>query len=394
MKKIALVLFSMSAIAFTSCKEEKKKTINQEQSITETKNHIENPVYVGTYTKKEGHVDGKADGIYLMDKQSDGKLKMIATVAELTNPSWVTISHDTKYLYAVSELVDVEGNSGYLGVYEINDDYTLHEVAQIPSGAYAPCHIAVDKTDKYVFVANYAGGVFMEFKKGMNNSFKNINKVNLNELPEAVTKTSHAHEITFSDDNKHFYVNDLGDDKIWIYDFDESNGDIKPNQQPYVSTVKGAGPRHFVIADNQKFAYSINELNSTVTVFSFDKNTGGLKKLQAITTLPEDYKEFNATAEIAIHPNGKYLYASNRGHNSIAAFKIDAEKGTLSSIGYQSTEGDFPRYFGIANQGKTIYAANQNTGNIAELVIHEDGTLSSANNVVEVPTPVCMAFIK
>jgi 6-phosphogluconolactonase len=319
---------------------------------------------------------------------------MVKTVAEIVNPSYVKISKDRKNLYAVSELGPNEGDSGFIYAYKINEDYSLTELGKHSTGAFAPCHINIDNTDTFVFVSNYVGGVVMEYKKDDNGSLTEIEKLEINNInPSENTGDSHAHSVCIPASNKYIYISDLGNDKIWIYNFDQTTGQLTPNQQPFVKVAKGAGPRHFAFSSNQKFAYSLNELNSTVTAFSYDSTSGGLTSIQTISTLPEGFSGENNCAEIAVHPTGKFLYASNRGHNSIVAFAIDQNTGLLQPMNYQSTQGDYPRFFALNSDGNMIYAANQNTDTVAFLKIQENGSLEpSAMNTVEVKTPVCIAF--
>ncbi len=392
MKKTTALLFSVQLLlSLMACRESQK----QQTVVTElsTKEEI-NPVYIGTYTRNEGFVDGKANGIYLMNKKADGSLEMVKTVAEITNPSYVKISMDGKNLYAVSELGGGEENSGYIYAYKINEDYSLTELGKLSTEALAPCHINIDHTDTFVFVSNYVGGVVAEYKRNADGSLTKIGKLEINKInPSENTGNSHAHAVTIPPNNKYIYISDLGNDKIWIYDFDQNTGQLRPNQQPFVEVSKGAGPRHFVFSPDQYFAYSINELNSTVTAFHFDNNTGELTSIQTLSTLPMGFEGDNNCAEIAVHPNGKYLYASNRGHNSIAAFEIDQKTGELNVIGHESTQGEYPRFFAINNNGTMIYAANQNSSTIAVLKIQEDGSLlPSQIKTVEVKTPVCIEF--
>ena len=374
-----------------ACKERK----GQEPTVSEslTKDSI-NPVYIGTYTRNEGFVDGKANGIYLMNKKLDGSFEMVKTVAEITNPSYVKISKDGKNLYAVSELGGGEESSGFIYAYEINKDYSLTELGKLSTGALAPCHINIDHTDTFVFVSNYVGGVVAEYKRNADGSLTMIDKLEINNInPSENTGNSHAHAVTIPTNNQYIYISDLGNDKIWIYDFDQNTGQLHPNQQPFVDVAKGAGPRHFAFSPNQKFAYSINELNSSVSAFKYDSTIGKLTPAQTVSTLPDGFDGENNCAEIAIHPNGKFLYASNRGHNSIAAFEINQKTGELRALNHQSTQGEYPRFFAIDNNGALIYAANQNSSTIAVLKIKDDGSLSPSQiNTVEVKTPVCIEF--
>jgi len=391
MNKISsLLLLSLTVLSAVACKE--NKTV--QTMVTETEEAI-NPVYIGTYTRNEGFVDGKADGIYLMDLKSDGNLEMVSTVADIINPSFVKISNDGKNLYSVSELGDHEGDSGFIYAYKINDDFSLTEIGKLSTEAFAPCHINIDNTDSFVFVSNYVGGVVMEFKRNDDGSLTKIDKLDLNMInPSEDTGNSHAHAVTIPKNNKYIYISDLGNDKIWIYDFDQTTGQLTPNQQSYAKIEKGGGPRHFVFNPNQQYAYSVNELNSTITAFSYDNASGGLTTIPTISTLPDDFKGNNSCAEIAIHPNGKFLYASNRGHNSIVAFEINQSSGELQIINHQNTQGEFPRFFALNSDGTLIYVANQNTSSIALLKIEENGSLSNSDIApIQVKTPVCIEFL-
>ncbi|GGG39947.1 hypothetical protein GCM10011532_24620 [Christiangramia forsetii] len=346
-----------------------------------------NKIYVGTYTEKEGHVDGKANGIYLLNQNSDtGALKFKGTVAEVMNPSFVKVGKMGKYLFAVSELGPHEGESGFIYSYEILEDGKLKEISKNSTGSFAPCHIALDRSGKYVFVSNYMGGVVMSYKINEDGSLTQNQKINL----ENPTK-SHAHSVKISGDNRYAYIADLGNDKIWIYEFKE--GRLSPHEQKYVELEKGAGPRHMSFSRNGSFVYSMNELNSSLSVFEVLKN-GGLNLIQNISSLPKTYKQQNSGADIHIHPSGKYIYASNRGHNSIAIFKIE-DSGKLSSLDFVPVAGKTPRNFAISPYGKYLYAASQDTGNITTYRINpENGKLKPQEPVFEIKTPVCLEFVK
>ncbi len=345
------------------------------------------PVYIGTYTKTEGHVDGKAEGIYLMYRNvENGKLSRPETVAEVINPSFVKTSQDGKNLYAVSELGDKDDNSGYIHSFKRNKDNSLEELGKLSTESFAPCHIETDKSGKYVFVANYMGGVVMVYKRDKNGNLKTNQKIVL-ENPDV----SHAHSVNMSADNKTAYIADLGNDKIWIFDFDEEKGYLTKSLQPYVSLAKGSGPRHFTLSEEGNYAYSINELKSSISVFKVDKN-GGLEFVERKTTLPENFEGANATADIHLHPSGTFLYASNRGHNSIIAFLVDEKSGKLKLIDYFSTEGKTPRNFGISSDGKFLYAANQDSDSITGFRIDENTGKLYKIQKAKVMSPVCIEF--
>ncbi|SDR76510.1 lactonase family protein [Gramella sp. MAR_2010_147] len=346
-----------------------------------------NKIYVGTYTKKEGHVDGKAKGIYLVNQNSDtGALEFKGTVAEVVNPSFVKVGRMGKYLFAVSELGANDGANGFIYSYEILKDGMLKQISKNSSGSYAPCHIALDRSGKYVFVSNYVGGVVMSYKINEDGSLAPNQKINLKNPDK-----SHAHSVKISGDNRYAYIADLGNDKIWIFEFRE--GSLTPHEQQFVDLEKGAGPRHMSFAKNGSFAYSINELNSSISVFEVLKN-GGLRLIQNISSLPASFKQRNSAADIRMHPSGKFIYASNRGHDSIAIFKIE-DSGKLTNIDFVPVAGKTPRNFTLSPYGKYLYAASQDTGNVTIYKINPDnGKLKPQEPVFEIKTPVCLEFVK
>ena len=381
MKLIFLKLSVILLFASFSCGRNSGENTNKEMSL--------NTIYTGTYTKKEGHVNGQADGIYtLYQDPENGSLKFGATVAKVINPSFVKVSKDNKYLYAVSELGENDAASGFIYSYKINPDHSLTETGKLSTESYAPCHIAMDQTGEFVFVSNYLGGVVVVYKKKADGSLEKTQKINLDDQ-----ESSNAHSVNISANNKHAYIADLGNDKIRIFDFDVEKGLLTLNKQPFVALEKGAGPRHFTFSKNDKYAYSINELNSSINVFGINE-TGGLDLIQNISSIPDDFTDKNSAADIHLHPSGKFLYASNRGHNSIAAFKIDKNSGKLEGIGYSSTLGKTPRNFAISPDGSYLYAANQDSNTISIFKIDsENGKLTPHLEPLEVKTPVCIEFM-
>jgi len=350
----------------------------------------ENTIFVGSYTENEGFVDGQADGIYTINQNTvSGELTMGTTVAKLMNPSFVKVSKDAKYLFSISELVKSEAESGFIYSYKINKDNSLTQISKLSTHGFAPCHIEIDKSGKYVFISNYLGGVVMMYEVAENGNLKEKQQIDL-----ANPEQSHAHSVNISEDNKHAYIADLGNDKIWIYDLDAENGSLTPNTQKFAEVADGAGPRHFSFAKDGKFGYAVNELNSSISTFQVLEN-GGLQLLQNISTLPAGFINKNSGAEIQVHPSGKFLYSSNRGANNISAFKIDENTGELSLISFTSTEGKTPRNFSISPDGQFLYAANQDTGNISSFKIDlESGELTLIGTVLEAKKPVCLEFVE
>lgn len=354
-------------------------------------------VYLGTYTRTEGHVDGKASGIYLGNfTPSNGSLQLTDSIRDIINPSFVALSQDRKLLYSVSET-----GSGELFAYQLgNAGPSL--IGQWPTGAAAPCHIAVDASDQLVIVSNYMNGVVNVFHRDAQQNIREIQRLQFNRAGDVAE--SHAHSATFSPDNRFVFIPDLGKDKIWVYRIDTAalSADRQATNIPVLieepsrhffhqNLPAQAGPRHFTFHPSGRYAYVVNELNASVTAFAYEAGSGQLSAIQTIPTLPEDFTEWNACADIHAHPNGRFLYASNRGHNSIVSYQI-ADNGRLSLLAHTPTGGAFPRNFAISPDGKSLLVANQNSDNILSFAIDPDrGTLDKKQDN-SVKTPVCIAF--
>jgi 6-phosphogluconolactonase len=352
--------------------------------------------YVGTYTE-EG---SKSKGIYAY--RYDAKTAQITPLglaAETTNPSWVTLHPNGRFLYAVNEVGNYKGpNSGGVSAFSV-DGATgkLTFLNELPTRGADPCYVTVDKTGKYVLVANYTGGSIA--------AFPILKDGSLGEASAFVQHTGHgpnpqrqegphAHSIDLSPDNRFALVDDLGLDELLIYRFDGTRGALSPNNPPFAKVDPGAGPRHFALHPTGKFAYVITEMGHTVTAFSNDPATGTLQSLQTVPTLPKDFTGRNDDAEIRIHPSGKFLYASNRGDDSIAIYDIDQNKGTLTQVGAVHTQGKEPRSFEIDPTGTLLFAANQKSDNIVVFRIDaKTGHLTSTGQVLEVASPVCVKFV-
>lgn len=349
------------------------------------------PVYVGTYTKKEAHVNGKADGIYLLHKNNEnGHLEMKSTVAKVVNPSFLTISPDRRNLYAVSEVAD--GLSGFIYAFEIKNDNSLILLHKLSTDSPSPCHVSLDNKGQYVFVANYMGGVVKMYKRMDDGRLSPSDQINLEGSGTHPEQGGpHAHTVKVSPDDRFAFIADKGSDKIWIFKIDTAEGKLLPNEQHFMQLQDGAGPRHFTFHPNGKYAYVINELDNTINAYSYDSSVGGLSELQSISTLPGNFEGPSFCADIHVHPNGKFLYGSNRGHDSIAIFKIDENSGKLDLIDHVSTQGNFPRNFAIDATGSYLYVANQNSDNIVLFNIDKDnGSLIFSDHILDIKTPVCI----
>ena len=352
--------------------------------------------YVGTYTEESS----KSKGIYAYRfDASTAQITPLGLVAETTNPSFIALHPNGRFLYAVNELPNYKGpNSGGVSAFSI-DRATgkLTFLNEVPSRGADPCYITVDKTGKYVLVANYTGGsvavfpVLEDGKLGEASAF--VQHTGHGADPKR-QEGPHAHSIDLSPDNRLAMVDDLGLDELLVYKFDSAKGSLIPNDPPFAKLDPGSGPRHFALHPTGKFGYVVAEMRSTVTAFSFDPNQGTLHPLQTVSTLPKGYAGENDDAEIQIHPSGKFLYASNRGHDSIAVFAIDDAKGTLTPVEDTPTQGKIPRSFEIDPTGKFLFAENQKSDNIVVFRIDsKTGHLTPAGQVLDVASPVCVKFL-
>jgi len=273
--------------------------------------------------------------------------------------------------------------------YSIGEKGQLIRLAAIPTGAPAPCHLEMDFSDQYLVNSNYMGGIVNVYQRKANGQLIEKHRLQLNQ--EGDDRQSHAHSATFSPDNRFLFIADLGKDRIWQFQFDAQQGDVQPNEQAFVSTAEGAGPRHFTFHPNGQFAYVINELNSTVTAFAYDSLHGQLAALHTLSTLPEDFTGNNSCADIHVHPSGNFLYGSNRGQNSLVVYTIN-DNGQIALVEHVPTGGDFPRNFALSPNGRYLYVANQNSDNIRQFSIDgNDGRLIFQADI-SVNTPVCLAF--
>jgi 6-phosphogluconolactonase len=350
-------------------------------------------VYIGTYTGP------KSKGIYLFSLDTaSGKLTAKGLAGEVTSPSFLAIHPSQRYLYAVGEVNDFKGKkSGGVSAFSIGTDGKLTLLNQQSSGGQGPCHVSIDKTGRNALVANYAGGSIaclpIEEDGKLKEPSATIQHQGSSINPQR-QKEPHAHSINLSPDNRLALVADLGLDKVLIYDFDAAKGSLTPHDPPFAKTQPGAGPRHFAFHPSGKYAYTINEIASTVTAFSWDSEKGALSEIQTTTTLPDGFVGNNSTAEVQVHPSGRFLYGSNRGHDSIAVFSIDSATGRLTAVETESTRGKTPRNFGIHPSGNWLIAANQNSGTLSVYRIdRQTGRLEPVGEPVECASPVCVKFL-
>lgn len=350
-------------------------------------------VYVGTYT------GGKSRGIYLfrLDRRT-GELAAPALAAETEHPSFLALHPSGRFLYAVNEIGNFQGkDSGSVTAFAVERETgALREIDRKPTGGSAPCHLTVDRAGKHVLVANYGGGsvcayrILEDGRLGERTAFSEHAGSSVNRRRQ---ERPHAHSVNLDSANRFAFVADLGIDKIVVYRYDAATGALEKDDSLEARLDPGSGPRHFAFHPLLRHAYAINELASTVTAFSYDPARGKLERLQTISTLPEGFSGETTTAEVRVSPDGRLVFGSNRGHDSIAVFRVDPAAGRLSFVRCVPSGGKTPRNFGIEPSGRFLVAANQATGNLVVFRIDaEAADLVPVGAPVEVPSPVCVLF--
>ena len=351
-------------------------------------------VYIGTYTTT------RSKGIYAYRFDADsGRLTSLGLVAETVNPSFLAVDPSRRFLYAVNEISNYAGGKGG-GVSAFAMDRATGKLTflnEVASRGREPCHVSLDKTGKFVMVANYGGGsaavfpVLADGRLGEASAFVEHHGSSVN--PER-QEGPHAHSIATSPDNRFVLAADLGLDRLLVYRFDAAQGSLEPNDPPFATVKPGAGPRHFAFHPSSRFVYTINEMGSSITAFSYDAARGSLRELETVSTLPKDFAGASDTAELEAHPSGKFLYGSNRGHDSIAVFAIDGGKGTLTLVEHVPTGGKTPRSFAIDPAGSCLVVANQDSDNLVVFRIDaRTGRLTPSGKALDVPSPVCVTFV-
>jgi 6-phosphogluconolactonase len=344
---------------------------------------------VGTYTS------GKSHGIYIYDFNSNNAEANLRDSAKASNPSFIAVSPDKKYVYAVNEN-GKDQNGGKVSAFKFNKaNKKLTFINQQSSMGEHPCYITTDKKGDWVIAGNYSTGnvsVFSVAPDGGVSESVNTLQHQGSSVNKSRQGSPHVHATVLSPDNKYLFVPDLGIDQIVVYGFNAKKGELTPKKQ-HVKVAAGSGPRHLEFHPSGKWAYLAQEMAGTVTAFSYSK--GELKEQQVISMLPAEYKGEGTSADIHVSPDGKFLYASNRNpSNTIAIFKIDAANGSLTLVGHQSTMGNAPRNFSFDPSGKLLLVANQDTNNIVVFTIDQQtGLLTDTGKQIEVPNPVCLKWI-
>ena len=370
MKLLSLLLLAASI----SCAQQKK-------------NAKEHYLLMGTYTS------GKSEGIYVYKFNSESGDFSFVSTAKAENPSFLAVSPNEKYVYAVHE----NGNDkGSIAAYAFDKKTgQLTFLNKESSGGDHPCYVSTDRSGKWVVTGNYSGGnlaVLQAMSDGrllpavqvINHEGGSVNKQR--------QQKPHVHSTIFSPDDKYLFVPDLGMDKVMIYPFDNNTGKLNPASSSFAQIEPGGGPRHFTFHPSGNYAYVIEELSGNVTAFSYDKK-GKLTGIQTVSAIPSDYKGAVGSADIHVSPDGKFLYASNRGEsNTLAIFSIGND-GKLKSVGHQSTLGKTPRNFNLDPTGNFLLVANQNGNNV--VIFKRDkqtGLLTPLEKQIEVPNPVCIKW--
>jgi 6-phosphogluconolactonase len=356
----------------------------------------ESLVYFGTFTT------GKSQGIYVSRFDSTtGKLSQPELAAKIKNPTFLAVPPSGKFLHAGSETTNATGKIvGRVVAYDLDQTtgrLTLMNEANC-AGSGSPCHLALDATHQCLFVANYGSGTIAALPVHGDGRLGEATTVmqHTGSGPNPKRQAGpHAHFILPSPDNRFTLDCDLGLDKIFINRLDAAAAKLTANDPPSVSVAPGSGPRHLVFSKDSKFVYVINELASSVTVFHYAATNAGLTEVQTVSTLPPNFATNNTAAEIAIHPNGKFLYGSNRGHDSIAVFAIDSDTGKLTLVEHQSTLGHMPRNFAIAPGGRWLIAENQASDSVAVFSLDPDtGKLQPTGQTITIAAPVCSVFVE
>ena len=368
--------------------------LNTSQLAADSAPHDPIRVYVGTYTS------GASRGIYLLElDRLSGELTSKGIVAETPNPSFLAIHPSKKFLYAVNEVDNFGGQkAGSISGFAIDAETGgLTLLNQQSTKGAGPCHLAIDQTGKSVLVANYGGGSVASFAIDADGrlapaaSFIQHKGAGADPHRQGAP---HAHSINIDAANRFAVAADLGLDQLLVYRFDPAKSTLTPNNPPFTALGPGGGPRHFVFHPDGRHAFVIEEMKSRAVPLEYDLKRGVFEPKQAVSTLPKGGHAGNSTAEVQVHPSGKFLYVSNRGHDSIAIFAIEPQTGGLTAMGHQSTGGKTPRNFAIDPSGQFLLAANQDSGTVVVFRIDgKTGQLHPTDHSAQVPMPVCVKMV-
>jgi len=378
-----------AAVSLSACRQRNSSIVQGSPSPTpQEQNMSPLKIYVGAYTR------GQAKGValYQLNPETGELDKLSETPSD--NPSFLTIHPSGKYLYAVNEgtkFGDPPDNS--VTAFSVASDGALTTLNRQPSLGSAPCFVCVEPSGKYALTANYMGGNFVMYPIGDDGSLAepcdNVTHTGSGPDPKR-QEGPHAHSINVAPGGVFALACDLGLDRVFIYKIDTVNGKLLPHGEGVVAG--GSGPRHLDFHPNGKFIYLINEMGGTMTVFAWDGDAGTLRELQTISTVPDDYDGMKWCADVHVHPNGKFVYGSNRTHDSIVIYAVDQETGKLNLIGHESARGKTPRNFAVSPSGEFLLAANQDSSNIVVFRIDQNTGKLAHLLTNEIPIPVCIKF--
>jgi 6-phosphogluconolactonase len=340
------------------------------------------PVYLGT----------SADGIYLASFDSaTGTITQPTLAAKYNKPGFLALHPEKPILYSI-------GAGNKVAAFGIGENHSLSFINEADTVGNGPCHLVVDLTGNTLAVANYSGGSVVTFRLDTDGKIGKLvsNMKNQGSGPNAARQEApHAHGVYFNQANNLLFVPDLGTDETLIYRFNPETSEITPNDPASFKAHPGAGPRHMDFSPDEKHAYIINELTQTITAAEFDPKNGTLTEIHTVPTLPEDFKGANKTAEIEVHPNGNFVYGSNRGHDSIVVYKRDPKTGKLTYLQHADCGGKYPRHFAIDPTGKWLLCGNNDTNSLSVLSLDpETGLLGKPQSTIQTPGPICILFPK
>lgn len=354
-------------------------------------------VYIGTYTSFGSRATGsKGIYVYRLDLHT-GQLRF-ETATHTENPSYLALDPARRHLYAVNELMNLGGQpDGGVSAFAIDPATAgLTPLNQQSSQGGLACYVSIEQTGRYALVANYAGGnvIMLPIQAdGRLDPASDVVQHHGASVDPQRQKGPYAHSIITDPANRYAFAADLGIDKIVIYQMDLEKGKLLPHGE--VKVHPGAGPRHLTFHPNGRFAYLIQEINSTLTAFAYHADKGSFEELQTVPTLPQDFRGQNTAADVHVSPDGKFVYGSNRGHDSIVIHAIDAQRGTLTYVGHVATGGKTPRNFAIDPSGTYLLAANQDTNNVVTFRMDQaSGQLQETGLVTEIPMPVCVKMVR
>lgn len=346
---------------------------------------------IGTYTQKEGHVDGKGDGIYVVEFDMVNKsMKVLDTIKDLTNPSFLVATNEGKRVYAVNEISPNEKLwPGKISLFELDNNGQYRKAQEAGTYGNAPCHISVNTSKTAFAISNYLGSNlcygFLDKDGKIDGALKYITVQGKGKHERQ--DSPHLHQSIFTKDGNTLLVTDLGSDSIRVYNLDKTNQLF--NTVFSIALDSADGPRHMVLSPNEEYLYVLNELSNTISAFQLNLKDGNASLQSKVNMLPSDFKSVNHGGDIHMSKNGQFLYASNRGHNSIACYKVDGGKMELKS---HTKTGDIPRNFTFTKDGAYLFCANQNSDDIYIYEVETNGDIQFIQKF-SISTPVCLEEI-